>query len=489
MQVVEEGEEPEPLTTLDELGAKAKVQVWSPSAMAEAAAAAAVAEQAAAAEAEQAAAEAEALAREEAEIAAAEAKVAAEAKAAAERAATAQAEAEAAAAEAEATKLETQAAAAEAEADDVLGDEDSDDDAEEDVLGDDDDDEDEDAGLAEGVPPEPIASSGGASESDSVWGNFGEGDADDDWMAKRRGAKEGGGIKERALAAKEALAAKAESAAAVAAAASDVAKTGISVAATAGDVAKAGLTEGVGGIVGVESLADAKNAIGLVDKSAPPAPSKPAEVQVGDTFIHLTWSMPADAGDGPYIFELSYGKKFVGTWRNVPCSATEEGFGAMKEWTTPLDGLDPGEKYLVCVRARHAKDGGEMTPWGKWSERSDDIQTSGKAKSLADAGKVVGGLAGKLVKGVAKDIDLVTTGGAITQKIDTMMAQDDSGGFWDDALDVDSSVLSGEAFEGKVLELTANNGSAVEPDARTEVIKACHHAGRSLYMYQEYVCS
>jgi hypothetical protein len=144
----------------------------------------------------------------------------------------------------------------------------------------------------------------------------------------------------------------------------------------------------------VESLADAKNAIGLVDKSAPPAPSKPAEAQVGDTFIHLTWSMPPDAGEGPYIFELSYGKKFVGTWRSVPCSATEEGFGAMKEWTTPLDGLDPGEKYLVCVRARHATDGEEMTPWGKWSDRSDDIQTSGKAKGLADAGKAVGGLAG-----------------------------------------------------------------------------------------------
>ena len=47
--------------------------------------------------------------------------------------------------------------------------------------------------------------------------------------------------------------------------------------------------------------------------------------------------------------QLSYGKKYVGTWRSVPCSPTEEGFGAMKEWTTPLDGLEPGEKYLICA--------------------------------------------------------------------------------------------------------------------------------------------
>ena len=318
------------------------------------------------------------------------------------------------------------------------------------------------------MPPEAEASSTGASDHESVWGNFGEGDDDDDWMAKRKGAKDSSGMKERALAAKDALAAKAEAAAAVAAA--------------AGDVAKTGLTEGVGGMVGVESLADAKNAIGMVDKSAPPAPSKPAEAQVGDSLIHLTWSMPSDAGDGPFIFELSYGKKYKGTWRPVPCSATEEGFGAMKEWTTPLDGLDPGEKYLVCVRARHSTPGvapeDEDTPWGKWSDRSDDIQTSGKAKGLTDAGKAVGGLAGKLVKGVAKDIDLVATGGALSQKMDSKKAADDSGGFWDDALDVDSSVLEGEAFEGKVLELTANNGSAVEPDARLEVIKACHGAGK-----------
>jgi hypothetical protein len=82
------------------------------------------------------------------------------------------------------------------------------------------------------------------------------------------------------------------------------------------------------------------------------------------------------------------------------------------------------------------------------------------------------------VKGVAKDIDLVATGGALSQKMDSKKAADDSGGFWDDALDVDSSVLEGEAFEGKVLELTANNGSAVEQDARLEVIKACHGAGK-----------
>ena len=43
MQVVEEGEEPDPIMTLNELGTKAKVQAWSPSAMATAAAAAAAA--------------------------------------------------------------------------------------------------------------------------------------------------------------------------------------------------------------------------------------------------------------------------------------------------------------------------------------------------------------------------------------------------------------------------------------------------------------
>ena len=57
---------------------------------------------------------------------------------------------------------------------------------------------------------------------------------------------------------------------------------------------------------------------GLVEEGAPPAPAKPAEAQVGDTFIHLTWSMSGDAGDGPFVFELSYGKKYVGTWRSVP---------------------------------------------------------------------------------------------------------------------------------------------------------------------------
>ena len=39
--VVEEGEEPEALTSLDDFGSKAKVQVWSPAQMAEAAAEAA----------------------------------------------------------------------------------------------------------------------------------------------------------------------------------------------------------------------------------------------------------------------------------------------------------------------------------------------------------------------------------------------------------------------------------------------------------------
>ena len=129
----------------------------------------------------------------------------------------------------------------------------------------------------------------------------------------------------------------------------------------------------------------------------------------------------------------------------------------MKEWTTPLDGLDPGEKYLVCVRARAAVEGvvAEVsrlliyqspacstdpltivtaaqeltTPWGKWSERSDVIQTSGKAKGLTDAGKAVGGLVGNLAKGFVKDIDLVTTGGAMTQKMESKPSAD-AGGFW-----------------------------------------------------------
>ena len=39
-------------------------------------------------------------------------------------------------------------------------------------------------------------------------------------------------------------------------------------------------------------------------EGAPPAPSKPTEAQVGDNFIHLTWSMPSDAGEGPFIFEV-----------------------------------------------------------------------------------------------------------------------------------------------------------------------------------------
>ena len=93
--------------------------------------------------------------------------------------------------------------------------------------------------------------------------------------------------------------------------------------------------------------------------------------------------------------QLSYGKKYVGTWRSVPCSPTEEGFGAMKEWTTPLDGLEPGEKYLICVRARNQTPGvepeEETSPWGKWSDRSEAIATSGKGKGVADAGKAVGG--------------------------------------------------------------------------------------------------
>ena len=74
----------------------------------------------------------------------------------------------------------------------------------------------------------------------------------------------------------------------------------------------------------------------------------------------------------------------------------------------------------------------ETSPWGKWSDRSEAIATSGKGKGVADAGKAVGGMAGKLLAGVAKDIDLVATGGKLAEKMDDKKKADDGGSFWQD---------------------------------------------------------
>ena len=236
--------------------------------------------------------------------------------------------------------------------------------------------------------PAPEAAAG-ATDHESVWGSFGEDDDEEDWMTKRKD-KKGGALKGRALAAKDAVKSKAT--------AVPGAGSVLNAVAEAADVANA---------LAKEAEQQIGNRPGGSTEGAPPAPSKPTEAQVGDNFIHLTWSMPSDAGDGPFIFEvqttlcpavlafgtalafgpgvvffpaafsiakngrqsaeasdengfgkaaenwfgcqLSYGKKYVGTWRSVPCSPTEEGFGAMKEWTTPLDGLEPGEKYLICA--------------------------------------------------------------------------------------------------------------------------------------------
>ena len=77
-------------------------------------------------------------------------------------------------------------------------------------------------------------------------------------------------------------------------------------------------------------------------------------------------------------------------------------------------------------------------------------------------------MAGKLLAGVAKDIDLVATGGKLAEKMDDKKKADDGGSFWDDALD--TPPLEGEAFESAVLALTKNNGAAVDPEEREKVI-------------------
>lgn len=132
---VTDGDEHDELTSLDEVGSKAKVQVWSPAAEAAAAAAAA---------------QAGALATEEAQIAAQEEAMAAEkAKTAAAGAANADSEAAAAAHMAEAAELEAEAAALEAEA--AAPDEQR--------AAAPPDEEDEEEAPCEGVPPDPAVSS------------------------------------------------------------------------------------------------------------------------------------------------------------------------------------------------------------------------------------------------------------------------------------------------------------------------------------------
>ena len=42
------------------------------------------------------------------------------------------------------------------------------------------------------------------------------------------------------------------------------------------------------------------------------------------------------------------------------------------------------------------------------------------------------GMAGKLLAGVAKDIDLVATGGKLAEKMDDKKKADDGGSFWQD---------------------------------------------------------
>ena len=39
------------------------------------------------------------------------------------------------------------------------------------------------------------------------------------------------------------------------------------------------------------------------------------------------------------------------TWRTLPCSHREEGYGEMREYTTTLGGLAPGSTVAVRVRA------------------------------------------------------------------------------------------------------------------------------------------
>ena len=105
-------------------------------------------------------------------------------------------------------------------------------------------------------------------------------------MTKRKD-KKGGALKGRAMAAKDAVKSKAT--------AVPGAGSVLNAVAEAADVANA---------LAKEAEQQIGNRPGGSTEGAPPAPSKPTEAQVGDNFIHLTWSMPSDAGDGPFIFEV-----------------------------------------------------------------------------------------------------------------------------------------------------------------------------------------
>jgi len=146
--------------------------------------------------------------------------------------------------------------------------------------------------------------------------------------------------------------------------------------------------------------------------------------------VDVVWSMGAEAAELTLAFELSYGKPAApaATWRTLPCSHREEGYGEMREYTTTLGGLAPGSTVAVRVRAASTPaDGDDAEPLcvyqrpcrpilsqftmcecgalrrrSDWSEKSDPIQVAGEKEALAS--KLASAAGEKLKEGAAAKI-------------------------------------------------------------------------------------
>ena len=146
--------------------------------------------------------------------------------------------------------------------------------------------------------------------------------------------------------------------------------------------------------------------------------------------VDVVWSMGAEAAELSLAFELSYGKPAApaATWRTLPCSHREEGYGEMREYTTTLGGLAPGSTVAVRVRAASTPaDGDDAEPLcanqllpahpfaihdececgalrrrSDWSEKSDPIQVAGEKEALAS--KLASAAGEKLKEGAAAKI-------------------------------------------------------------------------------------
>ena len=147
--------------------------------------------------------------------------------------------------------------------------------------------------------------------------------------------------------------------------------------------------------------------------------------------VDVVWSMGAEAAELSLAFELSYGKPAApaATWRTLPCSHREEGYGEMREYTTTLGGLAPGSTVAVRVRAASTPADGDdagslcvnqrpcwpilsqltmsvsavaLRRRSDWSEKSDPIQVAGEKEALAS--KLASAAGEKLKEGAAAKI-------------------------------------------------------------------------------------